>query len=294
MSGISKIQDLTIKKIALFSGNGDLPRTLIDAFKKQNIPYHLIGFYGLTDEVTVHGHPHDYHGIGEVGAIIQTLKQEGVTHIMLAGTLRRPSFSEVKVDVIGAKWLARLGMSMFSGDDTLLKKLIHMMEEEGFFILSPQEILNDVFFARGVHTHIKPSQEAFVDIERGISVLRALDAMDVGQAVVVQQGIVLGIEAAEGTAALIHRIMDHKREGGFGGVLVKLAKTTQTHKADLPTIGPETVKQMEKAGLAGIAISAGLTQVLAKDDVIKALDKAGLFLVALAPDFSPNDLKGLV
>ena len=277
-----KTDPSSIQKIALLAGNGILPHSLTAAFQKNKTPYHIIAFQGLTESSIVEAHPHTYVGIGEVGRILDVLKAENVTHIIMAGALRRPSFSEIKVDALGAKWLARLGLSMFSGDDGLLKKLIQLLEEEGFSVMSPHEVLQNLVIETGVHTTKSPDPEAFQDIARGLSVLKALDHHDVGQAVIVQQGLVLGIEAIEGTAGLLKRTAEYKREG-FGGVLVKTAKSSQTHKADLPTIGLDTVKQIKQAGLAGMAVSADTTQILQKELVIEALNNAGLFLIALSP-----------
>jgi DUF1009 family protein len=114
-------------------------------------------------------------------------------------------------------------------------------------------------------------------------VAQALGALDVGQAVVVQQGHVLGVEAAEGTDALLQRCAALRREGP-GGVLVKLCKPGQEARADLPTIGPETVAAAAASGLAGIAIEAGAALVLDHDAVVEAADRKGVFVLGLGPE----------
>jgi DUF1009 family protein len=111
-------------------------------------------------------------------------------------------------------------------------------------------------------------------------VARALGALDIGQAVVVQQGLVLGVEAIEGTDALLRRCAELRR-GGLGGVLVKLEKPGQERRVDRPTIGPQTVLLAAETGLRGIAAEAGATIVLDRDEVIRAADAAGLFVVGV-------------
>ena len=110
---------------------------------------------------------------------------------------------------------------------------------------------------------------------------RALGAVDVGQAAVVQQGVVLGVEAIEGTDALLKRCKELRRDGP-GGVLVKTAKPGQERRLDLPAIGVRTVEQAAAAGLVGIAVEAGGALIVAGGAVGAAADKAGLFVIGVA------------
>ena len=118
------------------------------------------------------------------------------------------------------------------------------------------------------------------DIAHAERIARALGALDIGQAVVVQQGLVLGVEAIEGTDALLRRCAGLRREGP-GGVLVKVEKPGQEQRADRPTIGPQTVALAAEAGLRGIAVEAGATIVLDRDEVVAAADRAGLFVFGI-------------
>ena len=127
---------------------------------------------------------------------------------------------------------------------------------------------------------IAPSEADWPDIKRGAAVATALGEADAGQAVVVQQGIVLAIEAVEGTDAMIARSATLKRDG-YGGVLVKIAKPQQDKRVDLPTIGLDTVLGAERAGLMGIAIEAGSALLLDREQVIAAADKAGIFVYGI-------------
>ena len=126
-----------------------------------------------------------------------------------------------------------------------------------------------------------PQDASRADIERGITVARALGAVDVGHAVVVQQGIVLGVEAVEGTDALLRRCIDLRRDGA-SGVLVKLKKVGQERRVDLPAIGATTVAGLKAAGLAGVAFEAGGTLVVNRAEVIAAADAAGVFVYGLS------------
>ena len=143
----------------------------------------------------------------------------------------------------------------------------------------------------GVMSRIKLDDEARSDIERGVAVLHALAPMDVGQAVVVQQGIVLGIEAIEGTAGLVARVKDLHRDGGRRGVLVKISKPLQDASFDLPTIGPDTIEQAHSSGLCGVALEAGRALFLDPDKVIQLCDLYGLFLVGLKIDLDAMQIR---
>ena len=270
--------DPIAKKIALLCGNGDLPRLLAEQLLTAGLDFTCIGFEGMTSPDTIKDIA--LFKIGHVGSILDYLQKEKVTHIVMVGALKRPSLTSLSLDTKGAKWLAQIGVSAFRGDDSLLKTIIQLIEKEGLHVLSPQEIVPSLLTPSGLLTKAHPCTQALSDIEHGKNILSALSSLDVGQATVIQQGLVLGIEAIEGTADLLGRIIPYKRDG-FGGVLVKLAKTQQTHRVDLPTIGLKTVEQLKKAGLSGICLSAKTSQIIDYDAVIRAMNEANLFLMAI-------------
>ncbi len=182
--------------------------------------------------------------------------------------------------------------AIFGGDDGLLSAVLRVIREEGFRPLGAQEILDDLLVEEGVLGAHAPREDDRADIARGGVVARALGVADVGQCCVVQQGLVLGLEAIEGTDALLARCAGLRREGP-GGVLVKLVKPRQDIRADLPVIGPETVRGAAAAGLAGIAVQARTahagTLVVDRATTVAAADAAGLFLVAIHPaEFLPK------
>jgi DUF1009 family protein len=217
--------------------------------------------------------------IGEAGRIIETLKDAGVVDLVMAGGVRRPSLIEIKPDWRGVQLLARIGAGAL-GDDGLLAAIGRELEREGFRLVGASEILSGAAVAAGVLGRHSPDDTAHADIAHGLKVARVLGLVDVGQAVVVQQGLVLGVEAIEGTDALLARVGPLGREGP-GGVLVKIAKPQQDRRIDLPTIGPATVAAATAAGLRGIAVEAGGAIVLDRAETIAAADAAGLFLIAV-------------
>ena len=126
-----------------------------------------------------------------------------------------------------------------------------------------------------------PDEQAEDDIQRGMAVLSALSDVDIGQAVVVQQGIVLGRRSRRGHGRADRTLQALKRDGQ-GGVLVKFSKRGQETRVDMPTIGPETMRQVAKAGLRGVAVGAGTTIILDVDELVRAADDAGVFIIGVA------------
>jgi hypothetical protein len=265
--------------LGILAGGGELPRRLIAACRKADRPCFVVALEGQTDRETVEGVPHGWAGLGAAGRVFELLRGASVREIVLAGAIKRPSFFSLKPDARAVQLLAKIGLRAL-GDDGLLRAIITALEEEGFRVVGVQDVLGSLPAPFGVLGRIAPDAQARADIARGLEVARALGAVDVGQAVVVQQGIVLGVEAAEGTDALLARIASLKRAGP-GGVLVKLAKPGQDRRVDLPTVGVATIKKAAAAGLTGLAIEAGATLVLDLEGMVVAADEAGLFLEGL-------------
>lgn len=266
--------------IALLVGRGELPRVLVEVFKSQKRPFVVVAFKGQAEEEFVERLPHVWIHFGEVGKALKYFEEHHIKEIVMAGTMTRPSIRGLRPDWEGVKWLAKLGKNAL-GDDNLLKFLIGMVEERGYVVVGPTDILKELLTPEGVLTSIEPDEQAWQDIGRGIEVLTILSPADVGQAVVVQEGLILGMEAIEGTDGLIERVSSLKRSG-LGGVLVKVAKAQQEQRVDLPTVGIQTIKKAVKSGLRGVALEAGRTLMLNREEMLKLAQDEGLFVLGLA------------
>ena len=175
--------------------------------------------------------------------------------------------------------MARLAKAWL-GDDTLLGAVASELEREGFRIVSPGDLLDGYLAASGPYGAHAPDAAASEDIARGFEVVRAIGALDVGQAAVVQHKVVLGVEAAEGTDALIGRCAALQRPGA-GAVLVKAPKPGQDRRFDLPVIGAETVRAAAEAKFSGIAVEAGGAFVFERDELVRIADRDALFVVGV-------------
>ncbi|HEY2616574.1 MAG TPA: UDP-2,3-diacylglucosamine diphosphatase LpxI [Acetobacteraceae bacterium] len=271
------------RTLGILAGGGRLPGQVAAAARAAGRSVFLVGLDGFADPAVLAPWPHEVVRILAAGRILAALREHGCEDLVLVGPVRRPSLLDLRPDAEGARVLARIGRAAFAGDDGLLAAVVRVFAEEGFRVLGAHEILNEALGPEGLLSRAAPDAVALADIRRGIAVARALGAIDVGQGCVVQQGIVLAVEAAEGTDAMLARCLALAAPGR-GGVLVKLVKPGQDRRADLPTVGPETLRGAAGAGLRGVAFEAGGTILAERDATIAVADAAGLFLLGLGPD----------
>lgn len=268
--------------LGIIAGGGPLPGQVAQAARASGRPVFIAGIEGFAEPAVLSPFAHKFFRLGAIGAMIRAFRDEGCADLVMIGPVKRPSFLSLRPDAEGAKMLARIGKAAFSGDDGLLAAIMRVLSEEGFTMLGAHDIFIDALAPAGLLTRTAPDAAAMADIERGKAVLKIIGAADIGQACVVQQGIVLAVEAVEGTDAMLARIPAVTRPGP-GGVLVKLAKPGQERRADLPTLGSATIEHARAAGLRGIAFEAGGSLLTNKNSMIEAADVAGIFLLGVAP-----------
>jgi DUF1009 family protein len=268
-----------VRKLGILAGKGELPARLIAACRASQRPFFVLAFEGQTDVSLVAGVDHGWCRLGAAGTAFKLLRDHGVEELVMAGRMTRPSLAELRPDLRATRFFAKVGVKAL-GDDGLLSAVVREIEAEGFGVIGPDSVLADLIAPAGVYTSHSPDAQAQADIAHGARVARSLGALDVGQAVVVQQGLVLGVEAIEGTDALLARCATLHREGP-GGVLVKMSKPGQERRADLPTVGVATVSSAAAAGLRGIAVEAGHALIVDRHAVAAAADEAGLFVIGI-------------
>ena len=178
---------------------------------------------------------HAWCRLGAASTGLALLRENNVTELVLAGAIKRPSLAMLRPDWRAAKLFARIGYRAL-GDDGLLSAVVKELELEGFRVIGADQLLDKALVPEGALGKIRPDPQAQADIERGLRIARSLGALDIGQAVIVQQGLVFGVEAIEGTDELLRRCEALRRDGP-GGVLVKVEKPGQESRADRPTIG---------------------------------------------------------
>ncbi len=272
-------------KVGILAGGGHLPARLAARLTEQGRAVFIAAFEGHADPDLLAGFNHQWTRLGHAQQTIDLLKQQNVGEVILIGSVGRPSIKELRGDARFMKLILKAGMKAFR-DDAALSIITAELEGEGFVVRGVNDYLSDHLAPAGQLGKRSPLAVSSRDIDRGREVLNSLSASDVGQAVVIQEGVVLGIEAIEGTDNLIQRCAALKRAGP-GPVLVKLCKQNQSRRVDLPTIGPQTVEYSRQAGFAGIAVQAGGCMLVDRDVLIQRADAAGLFICGI--DGMQND-----
>jgi DUF1009 family protein len=257
----------------------------------------LLGLQGIADPAIAR-FPHAWIKLGEGRRPRKLLAEHGCRELCIIGNLTRPSLGSLSFDWDSLRFAGRLARLFVGGDNRLLSGVARILENEyGLKIVGAQEVAPEILAAAGTFGRHAPAQRDIADIRTGVAVLRALGPFDIGQAVVVADQYVLGVEAAEGTDGLLDRIAELRRIGRVRtapgvGVLVKVPKPGQDRRLDLPAIGPRTVEMAARAGLAGIAVAAHATVVASPVALVAAADAAKLFVAGVAEDNLPADAPG--
>ena len=270
-----------LNRLAIIAGGGALPGIVIQACRESGRPFFVLALEGQAAPNSFDRVPHAWCRLGAAAKGEKILREFGPDELVFVGKVRRPSLKEIRPDWRALKVMVK-ATARALGDDGLLRAIIREVEAEGVKVVAPHEVVKGLLAVAGPYGRIKPDRQARIDIARGMAAAKAIGALDIGQAVVVQQGIVLGLEAIEGTDALVARAGALQRKGA-GGVLVKAPKPRQERRIDLPGVGVETVEAVAKAGLRGIAVEAGGALIIDCATVAARADALGIFVVGIAP-----------
>jgi hypothetical protein len=271
--------------LGIIAGGGELPHAIAESARKDGRAIFVLAINSSTDN-WVSDYQHEWIGLGETGKAMKALKTAGCTDVLLAGRIERPKFSELKIDAKGLLALPRVLSAAVKGDDALLRAMVDLFEREGFHVVGAAEAAPGLIATVGLLGKVTPNAENESDIALGFEIVRALGALDVGQAAAVCAGLPLAVEAAEGTDKMIARINtlpEHFRgtPARRRGVLVKAPKPIQDRKTDLPVIGVQTIENAAAAGLAGIALEVGGALIVGREAVAGAADRLGLFVIGV-------------
>jgi hypothetical protein len=282
----SKALDIS-SPIGLVAGGGAMPFAVADSLVARGARPVLFALRGACDPVRVERFRHHWISVGQLGRATKLFRSENCRDLVFIGTLVRPALSEIRLDWGTLRVLGRVLTAFRGGDDHLLSGIGGILEQDGFRMVGIRDVAPDLLMPEGCLTRAAPDQTALADIARGREVLLALSPYDVGQAVIVIDGHVVGVEDIEGTDGLLARVARLRREGRIrarspGGVLVKAPKRGQDLRFDLPAVGARTVEGAAAAGLAGIAISAGNAILAEPQAMIAAADAAGIFVTGLS------------
>ncbi len=201
---------------------------------------------------------------------------------MFVGNVPKPDFAALQWDDAGRAMVPQLLEAARKGDDELLRAVVIAHAQAGFRIIGAEEVFAELRGPAGILSARAPSDSERADVKKAATIASAIGALDIGQGAVVCAGVVLGVEAQEGTDALLARIatLPEPIRGTplqRRGALVKRPKPMQERRIDLPTLGVQTIERAAAAGLAGIAFEAGGALIVRRADVIAAADRHNMF-----------------
>ena len=272
--------------LAILCGGGGIPRAVADAVAQSGRRVVLFPVRGWAEPKTVESYPHHWVSLGQYGRFCRLLRAEGCRDFVAIGTLVRPSIWQVRLDWGTLRVFPRIWRAFHGGDNHMLSSLGRIMEDDGFRLLAAHEVAPAILVPEGRLGRRAPGAGDQADIALALALLRATGPFDIGQAAVVADGRVLALEAAEGTDQMLARVAEMRRQGRIrgrtgAGVLVKAPKPGQDHRFDLPSIGPQTVDGVTKAGLAGLAVVAGATIMAEPQRIAQRAGETGVFVLGV-------------
>ena len=277
-----------MRKLGLIAGGGSLPVEIAEHCERSGRPLFVVRLKGFAG-TDLDPYAGAVVGVAEIGKCIKALRRAGCQAVCLAGNVARPDFSSLAPDFQGLLLLPKVIAAARKGDDALLRLLVGVFEKADFSVEGAHEVMGDLSLPVGLLGRHAPNADAREDSARALVVARSIGALDIGQGAVVSAGIVLAVEAQEGTDAMLERVAALPRHlrgqpGAGRGVLAKAPKPIQETRVDLPTIGVATVQGVARAGLAGIVGEAGHMLVLEREAVVQMADELGLFILGVEPD----------
>ncbi|MEM7492559.1 MAG: UDP-2,3-diacylglucosamine diphosphatase LpxI [Pseudomonadota bacterium] len=275
--------------LGLIAGLGDLPVQVAQAATASGQGVHVLRLKGF-EEPRLSVFPGDVVGIAQLGRVFKAFKSVGCKQVCFAGIVKRPDFSALKPDMTGIGLLPRVLNAARKGDDALLRVLIEAFEKEGFEVIGAEQVTGTLQAGEGLIAGSNPSELVLADLKKAAEIASDLGRHDIGQGVIVCDGLVLCVEAQEGTDAMLARCstLDVALRGtpeARRGVLVKRPKPIQDRRIDLPTIGVATLEGAAKAGLAGIGFEAGGALLIGGDALIEKAEALDLFLYGFPKDW---------
>ncbi|PBB21689.1 UDP-2,3-diacylglucosamine diphosphatase LpxI [Mesorhizobium sp. WSM4313] len=274
-------------RVGIIAGGGSLPVEVADGLLKQGfVPFVIIAEGEVDREADFSAYERQTLALEDIGLLLPLLKRNGITHLVLAGEIkRRPRLSKIRPTLGLLAIIPSVIRALRRGDDGLLKVLTRSLEDRGIAVVGAHEVVPELTAGEGTLTAAHPNQSDWRDIKAGRAAAKAIGALDIGQAAIAIGGRAIALEGIEGTAGLLDRTRELRGHGRLAGkargVLVKCAKPGQELRADLPSIGPHTIDAAHAAGLAGIALEAGHSLILEGPETLARANALGLFIVGL-------------
>jgi len=264
------------KALGLIAGTGELPRIVCDTARSRGLPVSAVAFDRETAENLASIADVAHVAIGQADKTVKWFRETGVKEVCIIGKIdKKAVFGKLGLDMRGIKVMKR---AFDKKDSSLLLSIIEELESEGFKVAKQSDWVPDLLPSEGILGKKKPGKKLEADFRFGLETCRELAGRDIGQTVIIKDGVVLAVEAVEGTDKAIERGC---KLGGKGAVMVKTSRPKQDFRFDIPTIGPGTAKLLARYKAAGLAIEANRTLVVDLKKTTAICDRAGIVFAAL-------------
>ena len=269
-----------VSKIGIFAGGGKLPmiigKNLIDS--RYEVVFFCIDKFANLKLYKKYNF--EKVSISSLSKILYLLKKHSIQKIIMAGHVKRPSVKDIKFDLNTLKLIKNFALDS-KGDDKLLTSISIFFKNAGFPMFDWKNKCKNIFATEKFLSVKKPSKESLLNKDKGINFFNKIGKTDLTQSLIIQNKIILGIEAAEGTDELIKRCFKYKKKGD-GGILLKLSKYNQDTNLDIPVIGLKTVQKIKKYNYEGIFLEKNKCIIIDKEKVINFCNINKLFLSCIS------------
>jgi DUF1009 family protein len=264
----------------MIAGNGRFPQLALQTARREGYEMVVVAIENeATPELSLLASSLHWVNIGQLGKLIQIFKREGITEVMMTGQVRHVSiFSDIKPDWRLFKLLAGLKEKNTAA---LIGGVQRALREEGIELVDSTRLLKPLLAPEGVLTRRKPNKEEEADIRYGRRLASLLASVDIGQSVAISEKACVAVEAMEGTDAMLRRAA--ALTNGKPLRLVKASRGRAHLLFDVPVAGLSTIETMIETGTSGLAVDAGRTLLLDKEEMIQRADAAGLTIIGYAP-----------
>jgi len=260
--------------IGLFLGDTDFSEIVLSKIKRKNVNYFIIDF---SKNNKFKKDKNSYRiSIGKFGSIISLIKQKKCKKVLFAGKIAKPNFSSLRLDFKGIYYMPSIIKAAKIGDAAIIKSIIKILNNEEIKVISSIFFNPELSLKKGNYSKLKPNKQDLISIKKGKVFFSRTKSLDHVQALVVKEDKILAKEGKEGTKKMLSRLKKKSK-----GILIKLPKTKQDLRMDLPTIGLQTFKDIKKYGLRGVVLQSKKNIFLDKAECIKFANKNRIFITII-------------
>ena len=262
--------------IGLFLGSTDFPKIILNKIKKKKRKYFIIDL--TKNNIFKKDKNSHFISIGKFGQILNLIKAKKCKKVLFAGKIQKPRILNLKFDIKGFYYLPRIIKASKLGDAAILKELIKILGENKIKVIKSNFFNSELTLSRGTYSKIKPDKFEYENIIKGVKALNNLNSHNHVQGLIIKNNIIIKKESTKGTKKMLQSINKTK---DAGGILIKFPKKKQDMRADLPTVGLDTLRDCKKSNLKGIVLKSKQNIFIDKNKSISFANKNKMFIYVI-------------